>query len=169
MARILPIVLLATAACATAGTFRDAKLSADRASLVVTDASGRSVELPKVADQVGFQNPLISPDGHYVGWLALQPNCCTSYPVPLTLVVLGQDGSHREFRGPQALFGWCFVPKSKSVAYRQETLHGPTDKTFELRRISDGHLLSSYTQSEDLGQTASDQQELPEWAKCAAD
>ena len=57
---------------------------------------------------MGFQSPKMAPGSRYVGWLALFPNCCTSYPVPLALIVLDSQGQLHEFKGQQATFGWCF-------------------------------------------------------------
>jgi hypothetical protein len=47
----------------------------------------------KDSEQVAFDQVALSPDQRVVGWVALYPNCCTSYPIPLTLVLLRSDGS----------------------------------------------------------------------------
>ncbi|MEO7108026.1 MAG: hypothetical protein ABIZ09_16750, partial [Rhodoferax sp.] len=69
-------------------TFTALQLSADGKHLAITTSEGQQLQAPALQDQVGFQSPKVSPNGAYVGWLALFPNCCTSYPIPLTLVVL---------------------------------------------------------------------------------
>jgi hypothetical protein len=48
---------------------------------------GQDITPSKKPEQVGFDKPMVSPDKHQVGWLALYPNCCTSYPIPMTLVI----------------------------------------------------------------------------------
>ena len=168
MTRFLPLMLFMAATSASAGKFVSAAIDPVQDSLIITGADGQAIEPPKVTEQVGFENALISQDGQFVGWLALHPNCCTSYPVPLTLVVLDQDGHHREFRSTQAIFGWCFVPARKSVAYRQTVLHGPSETTFELRRVADGKLLSRFVQPWDYRTQGPGKVRLPTWAQCAA-
>lgn len=160
-------MFLIAAASASAGKFVTANIDPAQKHLVITTSDGGTIEPPKISEQVGFDHPRISADGQYAGWLALHRNCCTSYPVPLTLVVLGQDGQRQLFRGPAAIFGWCFVPSRKAVAYRQEVLHGPSDKTFELRRIADGKLLSTFVQPGEMVTKEPGNQRLPAWAQCA--
>lgn len=167
MQRRLSVMFLAAATSASANSFVTATMDPAQEHLVITTADGHTIEPARIPEQVGFDHPLISADGQYAGWLALHPNCCTSYPVPLTLVVLGQDGQRHQFRGPAAIFGWCFVPSRKAVAYRQEVLHGPSDKTFELRRIADGKLLSTFVQPGELDTKEPGNQRLPAWAQCA--
>lgn len=160
-------MLFAAATSASAGRFVTANVDPAQEHLVITTSDGRTIEPPKIPEQVGFDHPRISADGQYAGWLALYQNCCTSYPVPLTLVVLGQDGRRRLFRGPAAIFGWCFVPSRKAVAYRQEVLHGSSSITFELRRIADGKLLSTFVQPGEMDTKEPGHQRLPAWAQCA--
>src|SRR5437868_13894411 len=61
-------------------------------------ADGRAIVPRKKAEQVGFDQAAISADHRSIGWLALYPNCCTSYPIPLALVVL-TEGKERMFDG----------------------------------------------------------------------
>ena len=168
MSRLLPFMLLVAVTSVSAAKFVSAAVDPAQKNLIITGSDGRTIDPPRVTEQVGFENALISQDGKYVGWLALHPNCCTSYPVPLTLVVLDQDGRHREFRGPQAIFSWCFLPARKSVAYRQAVLHGPSETTFELRQIDDGRLLSRFVQPWDYRTQEPAKVRLPTWAQCAA-
>src|SRR5882672_2318993 len=74
--------------------------------------------------QVGFDRVAISPDGRVVGWVALFPNCCTSYPIPLALV-LYSNGKTRTMTGIDLpIWRWCFEANSTQVAFEQETVHG---------------------------------------------
>ena len=64
--------------------------SAGRLRIVL--ANGRIIRPAMDSQQVGFEQVAISSDHRVVGWLALYPNCCTSYPIPLELVLLRADG-----------------------------------------------------------------------------
>jgi hypothetical protein len=98
----------------------------------------------KDSDQTGFQNAQISPDGRAVGWLALFPNCCTSYPVALKLVVL-VNGEQRTYTGNGLLISrWCFWAGGKQIAFEQETVHGGGAAHYELRDIESGQLTDKY-------------------------
>jgi len=98
----------------------------------------------KEAEQVSFQNAQISPDGHVVGWLALFPNCCTSYPIPLKLVILA-NGTQRTLTGNGLpIWRWSFWADGKQVAFEQETVHGGMGVHYELRDVETGQLADSY-------------------------
>src|SRR5262249_166278 len=85
-------VLLVASASAGAETYVEARIDGNGQLRLVT-AGGKVIhpkrlpDRPNVGDQVGFDKVAISPDGRVVGWLALYPNCCTSYPIPLALVL----------------------------------------------------------------------------------
>jgi len=162
------LFLLAMPAMA-APAFESFELSADGTGLAYSDSVGATWQAPKRDGQVGYAQPRISPDGQFIGWLALHPNCCTSYPVPLVLVVMDADRNRYEFRGPQATFGWCFQPDSDEVAYRRAVLHGPTPEFFELRRIRDGALLETFEMPAWEPDEVRQAFELPSWARCATD
>src|SRR5262249_22074198 len=59
---------------------------------------GKPIVVALDSAQVGFQSIAIARDGRSVGWLALYPNCCTSYPIPLELVIYS-GGRRRAFQG----------------------------------------------------------------------
>ncbi|MGJ0486648.1 MAG: hypothetical protein ACR65R_19245 [Methylomicrobium sp.] len=111
-------------------------------------------------DQVGFANPKISEDKTMVGWLSLYPNCCTSYPIPLE-VVLQQNGKViAKFRGNGLpIWQWGFRGASRQIALRQSPTHGPNPDHYELRDIQTGKLLSEFD-PEEQGAL----QGAPEWA-----
>jgi hypothetical protein len=104
----------------------------------------REIVPQKEPDQVAFEKPAISPDGRAVGWLALYPNCCTSYPIPLKLVIYA-GGKLRTFTGAELpVWRWCFRGGGKQVAFEQETVHGGTGVHYELRDIKTGRLVAKY-------------------------
>src|SRR5690349_6458202 len=99
-------------------------LSDDERTLTLVTAN-RRVSAPKTQpDQVGFTRPRISQDHHLVGWLTLVPNCCTSYPIPSTLVILRNGRIIRRFREDLPIFRWTFSDDGTAVAYQMSTVHG---------------------------------------------
>jgi hypothetical protein len=104
----------------------------------------REILPKKEPEQVGFEIARISPDGRAVGWLALYPNCCTSYPIPLKLVIYA-SGKLRTFTGSGLpVWRWCFQAGGKQVAFEQETVHGGIGVHYELRDVSTGRLVAWY-------------------------
>ena len=150
-----------------AAGFQAIELSEDRARLVITAADGQQFDAPKFSEQVEFGRPRVSADGKYVGWLALFPNCCTSYPIPLKLVVLDQSRQLHSFEGIKiSIFAWCFSPNSPSVAYRQGVLHGSDFRHFELRSISGGRLLAEYDYPHEEAENIHARKHAPSWVHC---
>jgi len=163
----LVAVVLVLASRAAVADYRAATLSADGAHLVITDANGSDFPAPRFGEQVGFGKPRVSPDGKSVGWLALYPNCCTSYPIPLRLVILDHERRLHTFDGIKiAVFKWCFLPKSSAVAYMQTVLHGSNFEHFEARAISNGRLLGEYEYPDDETENATARQRAPRWVRC---
>ena len=152
---------------ALAGGFEAPHLSADHRFMEVKTTDGLETPAPKLPDQVEFDSPRVSPDHMHVGWLALFPNCCTSYAVPLTLVIMDQQHHIQTFTGTGLpIFQWCFPPDSKSVAYMQTVLHGTNFEHYELRSLSDGHLLADYDYPNDMAENILARKNAPSWVKC---
>ncbi len=104
----------------------------------------RQIRPPSDTEQTGFDMPAVSPDRRAVGWLALFPNCCTSYPIPLKLVVY-RDGTVRTFTGAGLpIWRWQFDSTSTRVVFYQETVHGGMGAHYELRDIVTDALLAHY-------------------------
>lgn len=165
--RFAAAFLLLWSVAAAAGEFKAAHLSADNTTLRVTTAQGATVSAPSLPDQVEFGSPRVSPDQSHVGWLALDTNCCTSYAIPMTLVVM--DAQHRvqTFIGKGLpIFDWCFLPDSRSVAYMQTVLHGTNFEHFEQRALGDGHLLAEYDYPDDPAKNAAARKNAPAWVRC---
>ena len=112
--------------------------------LHITTKHKREIVPRKESDQTGFSDARISPDLRAVGWLALFPNCCTSYPIALKLVVLA-NGEQHDFTGSGLpISRWCFWGQGKQVAFEQETVHGSMGVHYELREIETGGLVDKY-------------------------
>jgi hypothetical protein len=151
-----------------AGGYKSAVVAEeDQSTLTITAADGSSFAAPAFIDQVGFEKARVSPDGKYVGWLALYPNCCTSYPIPLKLVVLDEARRLHTFVGIElAIIRWCLLPGSASVAYMQTILHGTSFEHFEWRAIADGKLLGEYEYPDDDEEQAVARRHAPSWVSC---
>ncbi len=165
---LLVLATLAAHCLALAGPFTAVELSEDQRSLRITRSDGGQLDAPLYAEQVGFQQPRISHDGRYVGWLAMHPNCCTSYPIPLRLVVMDDSQHLHSFTGiKMAVFEWCFLPKQNAVAYTQTVLHGSDFQHFEMRSIADERLLAEYEYpGDDEDGNIRARQQAPAWVRC---
>jgi hypothetical protein len=165
--RLAALVLLLAPIVAFGNGYKNAIVSEDQASLVLTTSDGSQFAAPGFAEQVAFARPRISPDGRSVGWLALYPNCCTSYPIPLKLVVLDESKHLHTFEGIKlAIFNWCFLPGSNAVAYSQTVVHGSNFQHFERRAIVDGRLLGAYEFPHEEAENMSARNRAPAWVRC---
>ncbi|NRF72122.1 hypothetical protein HLB44_34575 [Aquincola sp. S2] len=166
MRRAALATVLLSALSAQAGYLR-VTLSDNNTRLTLTKTGGVNVLAPAFAEQVGFSEVKLSADGKHVGWLALFPNCCTSYPIALKLVVLDDAGRLHTFDGEKlAIFDWCFVPTRRAVAFRQGVLHGTDAQHFELRRIEDDHRMAQYDYPHDEQRQAHARSRAPRWLRC---
>ncbi len=93
MIPMLLIVLLPQSLVLATDIYASAAVD-DQGVLRILTKGGREIVPMKEPEQVGFSKPQISEDGRVVGWLAEFPNCCTSYPIPLKLVIYSNDRLH---------------------------------------------------------------------------
>ena len=164
--RIIVLLFLVLPSLVLGRAFSDVARSDDRTKLVIMSEDGLRSSAPPLYDQVEFDRPLVSPNGSYVGWLALFPNCCTSYPVPMMLVVMDEKRRLQTFTGTQAIFSWCFLPDSGSVAYMQAALHFSNEKHFERRSLRDGRLISQYNYPHEDAANKRAREGAPAWVRC---
>jgi len=124
----------------------------DRGQLHIITTDQKEILPPKrsyklgdeILNQVGFMDAVISDDKTTVGWLALYPNCCTSYPIPLELIIFNNGKIMRVFIGTGLpIWKWKFENKGTQVAFEQETVHGSGGIHYELREIKTGLLIDS--------------------------
>jgi len=150
-------------------------LSDDGASLTILTSEGKSFMAPKTApQQVAFGDVKVSPNGQYVGWTLAFSNCCTSYPLPRSLVI------HDEIRvvrivEPEdfSIFKWRFSQDGRSFVYMRELPHGNSPYLYRWIRIQDGKVLGKFDcYPDDPDQPPGKHISPPEWAqgpkvKCA--
>lgn len=160
MKRLLAVALL-VAPLAHAGPYRGTSLAADGRHLTIKTVRGKMAAPKTEAAQQGYNQPLVASDGRAVGWLALSPSCCTSYPLPLALVVLDARRRPIRFEESPPIWAWKFELANTAVAYRQRTTHGSSTITYKLVRIRGREVLEEYECfSEDASSPSA---EVPGW------
>lgn len=141
--------------------FRQADLDST-GQLRVVLSTNRILRLPRDSSQVAFGHVALSRDGRTVGWVALYPNCCTSYPIPLELVLLGADGHRTVISNGSPIWQWTFSANGRNAVIRQAPVHGDAPEHYELHEIATGRLIA--TAERDRSRPGV----LPEWARAAA-
>ena len=165
MRRLFAIALLLWALPAAAAEhYRAAEVQTDgRLRLTTTRgatrwAPGDTSALPE--PQSAFDEARISADGATVGWLALYPGCCQSYPLPLALVLYRDGRELRSLTGAgMPIWHWHFVHGGREVAYLQRPSHGAAPDHYELRDVASGRLRAQFDHED--GERAP----LPAWAR----
>jgi hypothetical protein len=77
-----------------------------------------------------------------VGAQAMFGNCCTSYDIPLQLVIYSRGKTHR-FEGGLAIFDWHFADGGRRVVFSQQTVHFACSVHWELRDIASERLMAT--------------------------
>ena len=151
------------AANTQAETYAAASVDAE-GRLVVTTSDGRTIVVTKDAGQRSWGTPLISPDRRAIGVTALHANCCTSYDLPLALVVYSRGTTHR-FRGNGLpIFDWHFADRGTHVAYGQQPAHFGCSVRYQLREITSERLIDAANVPEPCAEDPSPgPMQLPTW------
>jgi hypothetical protein len=105
---------------------------------------GKDIGIPKEKDQVRCDSPRVADDQQTAGWLVDYENCCTSYPVPLTLVVYRSGRIIRRIQPGWMIFDWRFVEGAKKVALSSGTVHGMTFRSLSLYDARTGRRLDQW-------------------------
>ena len=165
MRRLLAIALLLWVLPAWAAEhYRAADVQAD-GRLRLTTARGATRWAPSDTSalpepQSAFEQARISADGATVGWLALYPGCCQSYPLPLALVLYRDGRELRAMTGAHMpIWHWRFVHGGRDVAFVQRPSHGAAPDHYELRDVATGRLRAQFDQPGDAHAP------LPRWAR----
>jgi hypothetical protein len=109
--------------------------------LVITTSNQRTIIVPKEDEQSSFGEPIVSIDRTAVGAQAEFPNCCTSYDVPLALVVYADGKVHRFKGNGLPVLQWHFADGGTRVAYGQEPVHFGCFIHYELRDVQSERLI----------------------------
>jgi hypothetical protein len=155
-------LLLGVLPCLAADVYTNASVD-QSGNLRISTNNGRSIIVPKEHDQEGFVQIAISANGSAVGWVALYPNCCTSYPIPFKLIVYA-NGKTRTFTGTGLpIWTWAFEADGKRVAFEEETVHGGFGVHYELHDVANGRLISQYDPAVGFDNQPLPNQTVPSW------
>jgi hypothetical protein len=121
-------------------------------NLVIVTSDRKSIVVSKEDEQSSFAEPVLSSDRTAVGAQAEFPNCCTSYDIPLQLVVYANGKPHRFTGVGLPIFQWHFADGGTRVAFGQEPVHFACSIHYELRDIESERLLDSADVPEPCGQ-----------------
>jgi len=131
--------------------------------LRIQRGNGSAILVASDSSQVEFDRIVISNDGRSVGWLALYPNCCTSYPIPLHVAVFTNGRLRRFGDGSLAVWRWKFMAGGRRVAFEQETVHGGFGVHYELRDVRSGRLVAQFDPPTDRDGRALPGHDVPAW------
>jgi hypothetical protein len=104
---------------------RIARVYVDEAERVhVVEESGREVLPPKLDGQISASDAKLAEDAQTSGWLVNFENCCTSYPIPLALVIFRDSRIRREIKPGLMIYDWDFREHGRQAALCDGTVHG---------------------------------------------
>ena len=160
--RIVGVALaLGTHTSSAQTTFRRADIDST-GQLHILLSNGHVIQPSKDSDQVAVEQVTVSADHRMVGWVALYPNCCTSYPIPLRLVLLRTDGGRTVISNALPIWQWAFATDRRSVVIRQAPVHGAAPMSYEQRDIRTGRLIAEAQMDSTTPPSA-----LPAWVRPA--
>jgi hypothetical protein len=132
--------------------------------LAVLKPNGETIIVRKEGEQTAFATPLVSAARNAVAAQAMFRNCCTSYDVPLQLVVYSSGKAHRFTGDGSPIFQWAFADSGTRIAYGQEPVHFACATHYELRDIESGRLVDSVDVPQSCGQRPDPQPVMiPDW------
>jgi hypothetical protein len=138
-------------------------LTSDQRTVIVPKRSVPAKAGELVREQTAFEKPVISDDRRAVGAPAMFENCCTSYDIPLQLVVYSNGKTHR-FEGGLAIFDWHFSDGGRRVVFSQQTVHFSCSIHWELRDIASETLVAAADIPEPCGQNPDPPKvKVPSW------
>jgi hypothetical protein len=132
------------------------KAYADSDSRVhVINGDGKEVILSKEKGQESVEQPVIAGDNRTVGWLVNFPNCCTSYPISMTIVLYRDGRIIQRLGNGMGVFKWYFVKGGEQVAYYSDTVHSNLAPQLTLVDVATGKTLEKWARGDGT---------LPAWA-----
>jgi hypothetical protein len=139
-------------------------------NLQITSTGGRVITVPKEGDQTRIAEPFVSTDRTAVGATGEYANCCTSYDIPLQLIIYSGGRLHRysgEFG--LAIFEWHFVEGGRRVAFGAQTVHFGCAVYWRLMDIRTDRLVDKVAIPEPCGQVPDPKPvKVPAWAQAPA-
>ena len=146
-----------------AETYQSVAIDAN-GSLAITTSEQKTIVVPKEGEQSSFSTPIMSPARTAVGAQAQFPNCCTSYDLPLQLVIYANGKVHRFTGIGLPIFQWHFADGGSRVAFAQEAAHFSCATHYELREIETERLVDSADIPRSCGQIPDPKPvKIPDW------
>lgn len=147
----IPFLLLIVIQVSIAQSVSRAYVGQDgNAHLVFTNGTGKT--MPREPEQLGCEGIAVSADRKVVAWSVLVKNCCTSYPIP-TSVVAYRNGKTFTVSTGQMIWQWHFVGNNQ-LALLSGPVHGWAS-TANLYSVHTGKIVESWNGKGDA----------PDWAK----
>jgi len=115
-----------------------------------------------VFNAVGFSDVQLAPDRQTLGWTINFENCCTSYSIPLSVVVFRQNHMLHTLDPGQMVWRWMFLEGGKQVGVVSGPTHGPEIGHYLLYDVSTGKIVAEVHGDAD---TQSLKPDAPDWAK----
>lgn len=132
-------------------TYASVAIDAD-GHLEILKEDGQRIVVRKEGDQTAFSTPAVSSARTAVGAQAMFANCCTSYDIPLQLVVYAAGKVHRFKGAGWPIFQWGFADGGTRVAYGQEPVHFACETHYELRDVESERLIEEVDVPQPCGQ-----------------
>jgi hypothetical protein len=144
-------------------TYQSAAIDAN-GNLAIVTTTGQRVIVRKEGEQKSFSPPVISADRTAVAAQSLVGNCCTSYDIPVQVVVYSRGKVHRFTGTGMAISKWGFADGGSRIAYGKEPVHFGCGVDYELRDIESERLIESIEVPEACGQNPNPKPvKIPEW------
>ncbi len=115
-----------------------------------------------VFNSVGFSHVQLAADRQTLGWTIDVENCCTSYSIPMSVVVLRHKQVLHTFAQGQMVWSWMFFQGGKKLAVVFGTTHGLEVGDYRLYDVNTDRLISEIRGDEDTQSLGSN---APKWAK----
>jgi hypothetical protein len=110
----------------------------------IVHSDGEEITAPKERDQVSVKSAALADNRLAAGWLVEYENCCTSYPIPLTLVIHIPGRPLQRLGDGMMICNWRFEAGGKQVAFYTNTVHGDFAPHYELRETRTGRLIAKW-------------------------
>jgi len=92
---------------------------------------GKEIQPPKLKGQFENSEPVIAEDRKTVAWMAYFGNCCTSYNIPLTLVVFRSGKIIHRIQPGLMIENWKFEENGRKIGIYTNTVHGDFGPTYD--------------------------------------
>ena len=140
---MIPILCVSCIAAKRVSPITNVSVGADK-QIHILYSNGQEFIAPQQADQVDCTSSKIAEDKRTAGWLIDYLNCCTSYPLPLRLVIYRDGHIIQQFAPGQSIWDWQFLKSGKQVAFWIGPTHGTYTPHFELHDVKSGRLLAQW-------------------------